>query len=75
MRNGPAPGSFTSELKGTISRPDVPRYEVGSFGGLDDGGLSGQSTTEQRQAEFRDKIEKETKIKIVTKQSMHLVKM
>jgi rapamycin-insensitive companion of mTOR len=66
MRNGPAPGSFTSELKGTISRPDVPRYEVGSFGGIDDGGISGQTTTEQRQAEFRDKIEKETKIKIGT---------
>ena len=66
MRHGPAPGSFTSELKGTISRPDVPRYEVGSFGGIDDGGLSGQTTTEQRQAEFRDKIEKETKIKIGT---------
>ena len=66
MRNGPAPGSFTSELKGTISRPDVPRYEVGSFGNLEDGRLSGQSTTEQRQAEFRDKIEKETKIKIGT---------
>jgi rapamycin-insensitive companion of mTOR len=66
MRNGPAPGSFTSELKGTISRPDVPRYEVGSFAGtLEDGGLPGH-TTEQRQAEFRDKIEKETKIKIGT---------
>lgn len=66
MRNGPAPGSFTSELKNTISRPDVPRYEVGSFGALEDGGLPGQITTEQRQAEFRDKIEKETKIKIGT---------
>jgi rapamycin-insensitive companion of mTOR len=66
MRNGPAPGSFTSELKGTISRPDVPRYEVGSFAGtVEDGGLPGH-TTEQRQAEFRDKIEKETKIKIGT---------
>jgi rapamycin-insensitive companion of mTOR len=66
MRNGPAPGSFTSELKGTISRPDVPRYEVGSFAGTaEDGGLPGH-TTEQRQAEFRDKIEKETKIKIGT---------
>jgi rapamycin-insensitive companion of mTOR len=66
MRNGPAPGSFTSELKATISRPDVPRYEVGSFAGMEDGGLPGHGTTEQRQADFRDKIEKETKIKIGT---------
>ncbi|KAL1585605.1 hypothetical protein WHR41_05948 [Cladosporium halotolerans] len=66
MRTGPPPGSFTSELKGTISRPDVPRYEVGSFSVLEDGSALGNGTTEQRQAEFRDKIEKETKIKIGT---------
>lgn len=66
MRTGPPPGSFTSELKGTISRPDVPRYEVGSFSGLEDGSALGIATTEQRQADFRDKIEKETKIKIGT---------
>lgn len=66
MRTGPPPGSFTSELKGTISRPDIPRYEAGSFSGLDNGGALGIATSEQRQAEFRDKIEKETKIKIGT---------
>lgn len=66
MRAGPPPGSFTSELKTTISRPDIPRYEAGSFSGLEDGGMLGNATTEQRQADFRDKIEKETKIKIGT---------
>ena len=66
MRSGPPPGSFTSELKGTLSRPDAPRYEVGSFVAPDESALLGNATTEQRQAEFRDKIEKETKIKVGT---------
>lgn len=64
-RSGPPPGSFTSELKSTTSRPDISRYEYGSsYGGLDDG--SGLGTTEQRQAQYRDQIEKETKIRVGT---------
>lgn len=59
---GPPPGSFTSELKPTISRGESARQEFSFNGptGEDDSG----DTTEQRQANIRDKIEKETKIRI-----------
>lgn len=64
-RSGPNPGGFTSELKSTTSRPELPRYDFGSYGGFEEGGAA-PLTTEQRQASFRDRIEKETKIKIGT---------
>ncbi|KAF2089867.1 hypothetical protein K490DRAFT_35401 [Saccharata proteae CBS 121410] len=58
-----APGSFSSELRSMTSRGDVPRPNLtthDSFGG-DEGA---RTASEQRQAELRDKIEKEIKIKI-----------
>ncbi|OQO07825.1 hypothetical protein B0A48_06616 [Cryoendolithus antarcticus] len=63
----PPPGSFTTELKSTISRPELPgRYEHGSsYAGYDDGN-TGLQSSEQRQAHYRDRIEKETKIRIGT---------
>lgn len=60
----PGPGSFSSELRTiTTSRSDnvrPPLTEHTTFAGDD----SMRSASEQRQAELRDQIEKETKIKI-----------
>ncbi|EON65297.1 hypothetical protein W97_04535 [Coniosporium apollinis CBS 100218] len=59
---GPPPGSFSSELRSTTSRSETPRPDFTahtSFGEDDT-----RTTSEQRQAELRDQIEKETKIKI-----------
>lgn len=56
------PGSFTSELKSTISRVDgASRSDFSSHDLVDP---INSVTTEQKQAEYRDKIEKETKIKV-----------
>ncbi|KAF2144905.1 uncharacterized protein K452DRAFT_349286 [Aplosporella prunicola CBS 121167] len=57
------PGSFSSELRTTMTRTDNPRpslTEHTSFAGDD----NLRTASEQRQAELRDKIEKEIKIKI-----------
>lgn len=56
-----APGSFTSELKSTTSRIDLQRSDVSNYGGFDEG--TDVTTSEKRQAEYRDKLEKELKIK------------
>ncbi|KAJ9668040.1 hypothetical protein H2201_001846 [Coniosporium apollinis] len=59
---GPPPGSFSSDLRSTTSRSETPRPDFTahtSFGEDDT-----RTTSEQRQAELRDQIEKETKIKI-----------
>lgn len=61
-RTGPPPGSFTAELKSTISRNDMPRSDRGAYGAYEE--TSEDRTSEQRQADYRDKIEKETKIKV-----------
>ena len=59
------PGSFSSDLK-TISTPrtGTPRADPGGFTGGDYFGTGGAISSEQRQHELRDKINKETKIKI-----------
>ncbi|KAB2580310.1 HR1 repeat rho-binding protein [Lasiodiplodia theobromae] len=58
----PGPGSFSSELRTTTSRSDTrpPLVEHSTFAGDD----SVRTASEARQAELRDQIEKETKIKI-----------
>ncbi|KAF2457821.1 cytosolic regulator pianissimo [Lineolata rhizophorae] len=59
---GPPPGSFSSELRSTSGRSETPRPEFTrntSFGEDE-----ARTASEQRQAEFRDAIEKEIKIKI-----------
>jgi len=61
-QSGPPPGSFASDLKSTISRFDGSRLDVSNWAGYDDG--RDMTATEQRLAEFRDKIDKETKIKV-----------
>ncbi|KAK5118057.1 hypothetical protein LTR62_004103 [Meristemomyces frigidus] len=58
------PGSFAPELRSFNSRIDLARIEVGSYGGHE--GQRDDNTTEERQANFRDRIEKETKIKVGT---------
>ena len=59
------PGSFSSDLK-TVSTPRVgtPRADLGGFIGGDYFGTGGAVSSEQRQHELRDRISKETKIKI-----------
>src|SRR6266568_3458370 len=59
--SGPPPGSFSSELRFTASRSETPRPDFiahPSFAEEDS-----HSTSEQRQAEIQDQIDKETKIK------------
>lgn len=63
--SGQPPGSFSSDLK-TVSTPraGTPRAELGGSTGGDYFGMDGATSSEQRQHELRDKINKETKIKI-----------
>lgn len=61
---GPPPGSFSSDLKTfASSRGGTPRTEQGPFF-ADYRPASSEKTSEQRQTELRDQINKETKIKI-----------
>lgn len=62
--SGPPPGSFSSDLKtATLSRIGTPRPDLGGF-------ISAEhiqpdnTTSEQRQIDLRDRINKEIKIKI-----------
>ncbi|KAK0930361.1 hypothetical protein LTR57_001531 [Friedmanniomyces endolithicus] len=57
------PGSFAPELKSYVSRVDLSRTD--SYGAIDDLHDSAISS-EQRQAAYRDRIEKELKIKVGT---------
>lgn len=59
----PPPGSFSADLKSNVSRVDASRPDFSSYAGFDFEPVQG-TTSEQRQAEYRDKIEKETKIKV-----------
>lgn len=55
------PGSFTADLKSFSSRLDLNAYASG----LDDGAAD-PTTSEQRQAEYRQEIEKQTRLKAGT---------
>ena len=64
------PGSFSSDLK-TVTLPKAgtpragtPRADLGTFTTGDYFGPEGAASSEQRQKELRDRINKETKIKI-----------
>lgn len=60
-----APGSFSSDFKTvTQSRVGTPRADLGSTSTGDYFGNEGAKSSEQRQKELREKINKETKIKI-----------
>lgn len=58
------PGSFASDLKSFNSRIDLSRPDLASYGAFDES--SEPNSSEQRQAEYRDRIDKETKIKVGT---------
>lgn len=65
LAQAPPPGSFSSDLKSaTVSRIGTPRADFGGFTGGDYANLENTTTSEQRQIDLRDKINKETKIKI-----------
>ena len=63
--NMPPPGSFSSDFKpATLPRPGTPRTESGGFTSGDFNRAESSMTSEQRQSDLRDKINKEIKIKI-----------
>ncbi|KAF2205609.1 hypothetical protein GQ43DRAFT_477202 [Delitschia confertaspora ATCC 74209] len=59
--SNPPPGSFSSELRTTVSRSETPRLDFTALPSVT--GKDLQTTSEQRQAELQDQIEKEIKIK------------
>lgn len=62
---GPPPGSFSSDLKTVaFSRGATSRLDSGGFVAGDYPSDDGVVSSEQRQIELRDKINKETKIKV-----------
>lgn len=63
---GPPPGSFASDLKSLpYTRADMSRLDLGSsYATYDDG--NDLTTSEQRQADYRSRIEKEEKMKVGT---------
>ncbi|MCJ1298644.1 hypothetical protein MMC08_001434 [Hypocenomyce scalaris] len=62
---GQPPGSFSSDMRSVgVPRSGTPRIDLGGYVNRDDGREEGGTASEIRQAEFRDKIKKETKIKI-----------
>ena len=66
--SGPPPGSFSSDLKNIsfarVGTPGTPKTELGSYANGDYFGKEGALSSEQRQTQLREKINKETKIKI-----------
>ena len=59
------PGSFSTDLKTVaLPRAGTPRTDLGTFNNWDYFDPEGAASSEQRQKELRDKINKETKIKI-----------
>ena len=62
--SGPPPGSFSSDLKtATLSRTGTPRPDLGGFISTEHIPTD-NTTSEQRQIDLRDRINKEIKIKI-----------
>ena len=65
VHSGQPPGSFSSDLKTmTMPRMGTPRADLGGFVGGDYIQAKDEVASEQRQSELRDKINKETKIKV-----------
>lgn len=59
------PGSFSSDLKTvTLPRAGTPRSDLGTFTSGDYFGAEGAASSEQRQKDIKDQINKERKIKI-----------
>ena len=63
--SGPPPGSFSSDLKTVaFSRGTTPRLESGGFTSREYVHSDDAGTSEKRQVELRDKINKEIKIRV-----------
>ena len=63
--SGQPPGSFSSDLKAVSTpRAGTPRADTGVSTAADYFGIEGAKSSELRQHDLRDKINKETKIKI-----------
>lgn len=63
--SGQPPGSFSSDLKTmTLPRMGTSRAELGTFASGDYMHAKEEVTSEQRQSDLRNKINKETKIKV-----------
>lgn len=60
---GPQPGSFTADLKPAVTQPNITRADMSHYMLYHEEG-SDATTSEHRQAEFRQKIDKEMKIKL-----------
>ena len=59
------PGGFNPEMKSTMaSRGGIPKSEISRIAGLGTSLLDQETSSEQRLAEYRERISKETKIKI-----------
>ncbi|GAB7339348.1 hypothetical protein MBLNU457_5992t1 [Dothideomycetes sp. NU457] len=58
----PPPGSFTTDLKSTASRYDGTRTDLNNWAAFD--GEVDKTALEKKLADYRDKIDKEIKIKI-----------
>ena len=64
-QSGAPPGSFSSDLKSvTLPRVGTPKADLGAFISADYGQSDGFMTSEEKQKDLREKINKETKIKI-----------
>lgn len=63
-RSAAPPGSFTSELRSFSSRLDLSRADATPYGGFEDG--TDPASSEQRQAEYRQEIEKQSRLKAGT---------
>lgn len=61
---GVPPGTFTSDLRSLTSRMDLGKSDLHSYGGHDDD--LADVTSEQRQAEYRQELEKQTRLKAGT---------
>ena len=66
--SGQAPGSFSSEIKAVnfarVGMPGTPKLDLGNYANGDSYSKHGLFSSEQRQNQLRDKINKETKIKV-----------
>ncbi|KAF2432788.1 hypothetical protein EJ08DRAFT_114027 [Tothia fuscella] len=60
--SGPPPGSFSSDLRSTISRAETPRPDFNSLSSF--AGEDVKSVSEKRQAELNKEIDKERRIKV-----------
>ena len=66
--SGPPPGSFSSDPKtinfGRVGPPGISKNELGTYAAGDYFGKQGTLSSEQRQTQLREKINKETKIRV-----------